>query len=191
MFFVRWLPTVLAFPVGGYLAIQTVGSVEGPVTAALGGLLAGAVIGIAQWLALRSHGLGLRWAIHTAAGMAGGSALAAVLTGAATTVSALVVTGLVAGAFVGAAQATQLGRGRRIAGAWTALVSLAWATGWLVSANVIVDADRSYFSFGASGALLVTVATGLTLRWIFADRRDPLHSVGTSPTTAPVAAATR
>jgi hypothetical protein len=191
MFFVRWLPTFLGFPAGGFLAIQTVGSVEGPVTAALGGLVAGAVIGTAQWLALRSRGVGPRWAIHTAVGMAAGSAIAATLTGAATTVGALAFTGLITGAFVGAAQATQLRRGRRLAGAWTVLVGVAWATGWLVSANVIVDAERGYFSFGASGALLVTMATGLTLRWIFADGRDPQQSVGTSTTTAPVAAAHR
>ena len=33
----RWLPTFLAFPIGGYLAYATVGSVGGPGTAAAAG----------------------------------------------------------------------------------------------------------------------------------------------------------
>jgi hypothetical protein len=28
--FTRWLPTFLAFPLGGYLAFATVGALEGP-----------------------------------------------------------------------------------------------------------------------------------------------------------------
>src|ERR687891_564485 len=88
MFFVRWLPTVLGFPVGGWLAVQTVGSVDGPLTAALAGLIAGAVIGTAQWLALRQRRVGPRWMIHTAVGMAAGSAIAAVVTDATTTFNA-------------------------------------------------------------------------------------------------------
>ena len=51
MTFKRWLPTFLAFPLGGLLAIETVGSLDGPLAAAAGGLLAGAVIGGGQWLA--------------------------------------------------------------------------------------------------------------------------------------------
>jgi hypothetical protein len=187
MFLARWLPTVVAFPAGGYLAIQTIGSNDGPLTAAFGGLLVGAAVGVAQWLALRSHGFGPRWVIGTAAGMAVGSALAAVLTGAGTSVGALVITGSVIGAFVGAGQATQLGRGPRTATAWTALVSLTWAMGWLISGNVIVDAERGYYVFGLSGALLATVATGLAMRWNVANRPAPPRA-GDPSTTAPVAA---
>ena len=54
MTFKRWLPTFLAFPIGGFIAIQTIGSLDDPVAAAAGGLIAGAVIGAGQWLALRS-----------------------------------------------------------------------------------------------------------------------------------------
>ena len=70
----RWLPTFLAFPLGGYLAYATVGSVTDPATAAVGGLLAGAVIGAGQWLALRDLGIDRRWAVVTAAAMTAGSA---------------------------------------------------------------------------------------------------------------------
>ena len=44
-----------------------------------------------------------------------------------------------------------------------ATTSAAWALGWLTTANVIVDAERGYVTFGASGALIVTVITGLVL----------------------------
>lgn len=184
MFLARWLPTVVAFPVGGLLAIQTVGSNDGPLTAALGSALAGLVIGVAQWLALRSHGFSPRWVLATMVGMAVGGALAAVVTGAGTSVGALAVTGAVIGAFVGAGQATQLGRGPRVATAWTALVTATWAIGWLISSNVIVDAERGYFIFGLSGALLVTVLTGLTMRWILARRPGSVHTAGPAPITA-------
>jgi hypothetical protein len=189
MFFVRWLPTFLGFPAGGFLAVQAVGTADGPITAAAAGLLAGAVIGTAQWLALRSRGVGPRWVIHTAVGMAAGSAIAAALTGAATTVGALALSSLITGAVVGATQATMLGRSNRIAAAWTAVVSVSWTMGWLISANVIVDAERGYVTFGASGALLVTVATGLALRRVLAAGRD--HEPSGTPMSRPVAAAHR
>lgn len=184
MFIARWLPTVIAFPVGGLLAIQIVGSLEGPLTGAVGGLLTGAVIGAGQWFVLRSHGLRARWVALTAGGMAAGSALAAALAGTSTTIGALVVTGLVIGLVVGALQATQLRRGARVASAWTALVGVTWGVGWLISGNVIVDAERGYYIFGLSGALLVTLATGVTLSRILATRPTPLPGVVSARATA-------
>src|SRR5829696_1719813 len=77
MNFKRWLPTFLAFPLGGLLAIETLGSLDDVASGAAGGLLAGVVIGAGQWLALRSRGVGRRWVAYSAAGMAGGTALAA------------------------------------------------------------------------------------------------------------------
>jgi len=183
MTFKRWLPTFLAFPIGGLLAIETVGSLDGPVSAAAGGLLAGAVIGAGQWLALRSRGIGRRWVAYTAAAMAGGSALAAALTGAGTELADVMLTGLVTGAAVGAAQSTLLARGRRVAPAWTAVSAAGWSLGWLATWATIVDIERGYYVFGASGALLVTVLTGLALRRMAA-------SATVEPTTTPFAAAT-
>jgi hypothetical protein len=190
MFLARWLPTVVAFPVGGELAILAVGSLDGPLAAAIGGAIAGSVIGAAQWLALRSRGFGWRWALMTALAMAGGGALAALLTGAATTPAALALTGLVTGALVGGAQATQLGRGRGTAAAWTGLVGLSWAIGWLVTANVIVDAERGFYVFGLSGALVVTVATGLAMSRLLSGPRGVRRTSG-SPRVDRVVAATR
>jgi hypothetical protein len=167
MTFKRWIPTFLAFPVGGYVALQAVGSLHDPASAAAGGLLAGAIIGGAQALALRA---GARWAALTAGAMAAGAALAAVVTGAGTEVADVVLAGAVTGAAVGAVQSFALGGGARVVAAWTAVSSGAWALGWLVTANVIVDLDRGHHVFGSSGALVVTLITGLALRQLAAPR---------------------
>jgi len=164
MTFKRWLPTFLAFPIGGYIAIETVGSADGPLPAALGGLIVGAVIGAAQWLALRSGGAGRRWIGRTTAATAAGAALSAAITGSGTEVADLVLSGLVTGAVVGAAQGSLLGRGPRAAAAWAAVTSASWALGWLITSQLIVDAERGFHMFGASGAIAATVTTGLALR---------------------------
>lgn len=161
--FIRWLPTFLAFPLGGLLAIETVGSLDGPLSAAGGGLLAGAVIGAAQWLALRSHGIDLRWVAFTAIAMAAGAALAAVANGAGTDLADVMLAGLLTGAAVGAAQSTLLVRGLRNRLAWTAVTAVGWSLGWLATWAVIVDIERGHHVFGASGAITATVLTGLAL----------------------------
>jgi hypothetical protein len=164
----RLLPTFLAFPPAGLLVVETVGSIDGPLPAAAGGLVAGTIIGAGQWLALRSHGIGRRWIASTAAAMAGGSALSTALTGAGTDVRNLMVAGLVTGASVGLAQARVLDRGAKATASWTALTGGAWALGWLATSSIGVDVHRGYIVFGAAGALLVTVITGLALRRIAA-----------------------
>jgi hypothetical protein len=175
MTFKRWLPTFLGFPVGGLLATQVVGSLHDPLSAAAGGVLAGAVIGGAQWLALRSRGIGRRWVGYTAAAMAAGSALGAAITGAGTEVVDVMLWGLVTGATVGAAQSALLDSGARMSAAWTAITAASWSLGWLVTSQVIVDIERGHHVFGSSGALLATILTGLALRQVLA---------GASPTTA-------
>jgi hypothetical protein len=162
MTFKRWIPTFLAFPLGGLLAMIAIGSLDGPVTAAAGALVAGTVIGAGQWLALRSEGIGRRWIAYTAAAMAGGTALAAVITGAGTELGDLMLTGLVAGAAVGAAQSTLLARGRV---AWPFVTAASWSVAWLTTWAVVgLDADQGFFVFGSSGALVATILTGLALR---------------------------
>ena len=122
--------------------------------------LAGAVIGVGQWLALRNEGVDRRWPLFTAAAMTAGSALAAAATGAGTEVSDLVLTGAVAGAAVGAAQGLLLGS--RV---WAVITAASWALAWLISAGVLAQqADEGFVVFGSSGALVATVLTGLALR---------------------------
>jgi FtsH-binding integral membrane protein len=132
------------------------------------------VIGVAQGLALRSRGIGAGWAIHTAVGVSAGLAIAGAITQGGSSVADLMLIGLVAGAVVGAAQAPVLRVSRAAAFAWVGTVAAAWSLGWLVTANVIVDAERSYTVFGASGALVATVLTGLVLRRILSAGPAPV-----------------
>ena len=163
MTFKRWLPTFLAFPIGGYIAVQTIGSLDDSGTAAAGGLIAGAVIGAGQWLALRSRGIGRRWIGYTAAAMAVGSAISVAVTNAGTERADVMLAGLITGGLVGAAQSTLLPRSAAL---WTVVSAAGWALAWLTTSAVIVDIERGYAVFGSSGALLLTVLTGLTLRRI-------------------------
>lgn len=158
MTFKRWLPTFLAFPLGGLVTVHAVGSADSPVKAAISGLVAGAIIGAGQWLALRPS---RRWIAYTAGAMAAGSALAAVVTGSGTEAADVMVTGLITGAAIGAAQSTLLSKG---GAAWTAITAIGWSFGWLATWLTIVDIERGYTVFGSSGAILVTLLTGLALR---------------------------
>ena len=182
MSFVRWAPTILSFPIGGWVATTVVGPVTGPPAAALAGAIAGAAIGAAQWWALGRR-VNWTWLLGSILGMAAGSALSAALTGAATTVVALITAGLVAGATMGAAQGLSLRRGVRVTGLWAATVGLSWGAGWAITANVIIDAESGYVIFGLSGALVVTIVTGLVIRRILG--RTPRLTVPDVASTAP------
>lgn len=159
-----WMLAFLGFPVGGLLAILTVGSIDGVLSAALSGVMAGLVIGASQYLALRGRlGVGPAWIFATAIGLAAGDALGAALTGAGTSVGALVFTGMAAGACVGAAQWALLRRRVGAAFVWPAVVAAAWPIGWTVTWAVGVNVERGYVVFGASGALVFAAITGTAM----------------------------
>jgi hypothetical protein len=162
----RWLPTFLAFPAAGLLTSLTVGPVDSVASALAGGALAGAVIGGAQWLALRTSGVGRAWWAATVAATALASAAAVALSGAGTTAADLTLRGLVTGAAVGLAQSLATRRRPPAVLAWTAVTASAWGVGWWVTSHVIVDAERGYVTFGSSGALLATLLTGAALRLV-------------------------
>src|SRR5215207_11088328 len=74
----RWLPTFLGFPVGGLIAMAVPGPVTSLPNALIGGAISGAVLGAAQWLALRGRLPKTEWwipatAIGHAVGLAAGS----------------------------------------------------------------------------------------------------------------------
>lgn len=170
MSILRWLPTFLAFPIGGLLAISLLGSADDPLAAILGAGLAGLVIGLSQWLAL-GRAVGAAWAIGTAIAVAAGSAISWLLAGPPVSLVSAGITGAIAGVLVGAAQAWSMRRGRVVAMQWIATVAISWTGGWIITGLVIVDLDRGYPVFGASGALFATVITGVVLRRIMGPRR--------------------
>ena len=164
-FFLWWMLAFLGFPLGGLLALVLVGSVEGVVSGALGGALAGAVIGAAQWLVLRRYlRVGPEWILATALGVAIGDAIGALLTGAGTGIGALIIIGLATGVAVGLLQWGLALRGRLLrASLWPPLVAIAWPVGWTVTWAIGIDVERGFLVFGASGALVFAVITGLAM----------------------------
>jgi hypothetical protein len=164
-FFLWWMLAFLGFPLGGELALVLVGPVEGAVSGALGGALAGAVIGAAQWLVLRRYlRVGPEWILATALGVAIGDALGALLTRAGTGIGALLITGLVTGVAVGLLQWGFVLRGRLLRSRlWPLVVAIAWPVGWTVTWAFGIDVERGYYMFGATGALVFAVITGLAM----------------------------
>jgi hypothetical protein len=172
--FLRWGLTVMGFPLGGWAAILLIGPVHDPLSGALAGAVAGSVIGGLQWLALGRQ-VNWRWMAGSTLGMSLGIAIAAAVTDAGTAVAVLALTAFISGALVGAAQSISQGWNARAIAVWIAVVSLSWAAGWAISANVITDVDRGYVTFGLSGSAVVTIATAFALRWIL--RARPTSSV--------------
>jgi len=164
-FFLWWMLAFLGFPLGGILALVLVGSLEGVVSGALGGALAGAVIGAAQWLVLRRYmRVGPEWILATALGVAIGDAVGALLTGAGTGMGALLIIGLATGVAVGLLQWGLVLRGRLpLASLWGPVVAIAWPVGWTVTWAFGIDVERSYYVFGALGALVFAAITGLAI----------------------------
>jgi hypothetical protein len=160
---VRWAPTFAAFPVGGLTAHLLVGPVDTVGAAAVGGLVTGAAIGVAQWWALRPAGpTAGRWVFVSALGFAAALALFTAVAGPPSTVGAVVVQGAVGGLGLGAAQAGVLFR-RLGAHAllWPVLLAGAWAIGWTVTAAVGVRLEDGWTVFGSTGAIVVTVLTAV------------------------------
>lgn len=187
---IRWIPTFLAFPLAGLVTVATVGPLTSPVAGALGGLLAGAIVGGGQWLALRGLGVGRAWWVATALATSLGTALGVALTDAGTSTGELALRGLVTGAVVGLGQGIAVRRPALPTIAWTVTTSAAWGLGWWVTSRVIVDAERGYTTFGSSGAVLATLLTGAALPLVLG-RRTPLERTDAADAAASDAAVAR
>ena len=158
------LAVLLGFPVGGYLASLIAGPVDSVGAALLGGLVAGAVVGTAQWLAIRRV-VSWMWVAATSLGMAVGLTAGAAMVDYGIGRVDLMLMGAVTGVGVGVLQAIVLSR-HRISGAmwWAVTTPPAWALAWLVSSYVITaNIDERFTNFGASGCLLFALITGVLL----------------------------
>jgi hypothetical protein len=164
-----WGVTFLAFPVAGLAAMWSVGAIDDPLSAAVGGAVAGAVIGTAQ--AFGSRALDARraldprtWIAATALGMGLGLLAASVAVGYGTDLAQLAILGAITGVPLGIAQALALPRSLAPRAAarlgWAAATPVVLALGWTVTTLIGVDVAQQYAIFGASGALLATALTG-------------------------------
>jgi hypothetical protein len=165
----RWawpVAILVGFPIGGYAANIIVGKIDSVGAALVGGLIAGAIIGAAQWLALRSI-VPRVWVVATSVGMAAGLTAGAALVDYGINRGDLALMGAVTGLAVGGLQAFLLAR-RGSGALWWAVNPPAWALAWFVTTFVITKNVKEHFAvFGASGALVFALLTWLVLTFLF------------------------
>lgn len=159
----RWLPTFLAFPIGGQLVVWIIGPVQNFFQALVAGAIVGATLGLLQLWALRPLEISKAWLWGSIIGLAVGSPMAWLVINFQTTVAALTVWGLIAGALLGIGQAVAIRLSVTQVATWVAAVSLTWGLAWFISANVIVDPEAQYAVFGSTGAIVATALLGLVL----------------------------
>jgi hypothetical protein len=166
----RWawpVAILLGFPIGGYAANLIVGKIDSIGAALVGGLIAGAIIGLAQWLALRSV-VPWAWVAATSVGMAAGLTAGAALVDYGTSRGDVALMGAITGLAVGGLQAFLLARRGSGALWWVAVNPPAWALAWFVTTFVITRNVEEHFAvFGASGALVFAALTWLVLTFLF------------------------
>ena len=162
MRWVRWLGTFIGFPLAGVAARVVAGNIDDARAAALGGLAGGIVLGAVQaGIGGIEPGERVRWITATGAGLAVGLTVGASVIGYRTDTASLVAMGAISGATVGVAQALSVPMRRFDRILWGVATPVLWAAGWLLTSQVIVDADRHHAVFGASGALMVSALAGV------------------------------
>jgi len=141
-----------------------VDGVDSAGAALVGGLIAGLVIGVAEWFALRRW-VSWLWIAATSIGMAAGLTAGAALVDYGISRGDLLVMGAITGLGVGALQALVLARSGIPGAFWWAVANPpAWALGWLVTSYVITrNVQEQFTNFGASGAVVFGLLTWLLL----------------------------
>ena len=161
-----WVAVFFAFPVAGYVGWVIGGPVDAVAAGLIGGAITGAGLAAVQWWAAKGElGNAAPWISASAVSYAVGLAAGAALVGYDTAVGALALMGLVSGASLGAAQGIVLVRQgkRQLGAAWGAAIPPLFALGWVAAATIGVSVDDQFTVFGASGALLFMLLSGLLL----------------------------
>jgi hypothetical protein len=162
----RWMAVWPAFPVAGYIGWRLGGRVDAVDAALVGGAITGAgLAGVEWWAANGALGRPAAWIGAGGVGFALGLAAGAALVGYETDLGALAAMGVVTGAALGAAQGLVLARQgrRRLALPWGLAMPALFALGWSVASLTGIGVDDQFTVFGAGGALLFTLLTGLLL----------------------------
>lgn len=163
----RWVGTFIGFPLAGVAARVAAGDIDAGWAAVVGGLVGGMVLGTTQvFIGGIEHGGRVRWIAATGVGLAVGLGIGAAAVGYRTDPAGLVVMGAISGAAVGSAQALSIPLVPADRVLWAIATPALWAGGWLITSQVIVDAERHHALFGSSGALAVSAIAGvLYARW--------------------------
>jgi hypothetical protein len=161
-----WVAVAVAFPIAGLIGWEVGGRMDAVDAAVVGGALTGSGVGAVQWWAAKGAlGRPAAWISTSAAGYAVGLAAGAALVGYDTDLGALAVTGLVSGAVLGGAQGLVLARQgrRRLAVPWAASMPVLYALGWCATTLGGIDVDKQFTVFGAYGAVVFMLLSGLLL----------------------------
>ena len=162
----HWAAIALAIPIAGYIGWGVSGPVDAPAAALIGGLITGAGIGAAQWFAAKdAFGDARAWIATSAVAYGAGLVVAAAAVGYNTDIGSLAAMGAITGVFLGVGQGialAQQGR-KRLAVVWTAVMPVLLAMGWAASTLIGVDVAEQFTVFGASGAIVFTLLSGLVL----------------------------
>jgi hypothetical protein len=172
-----WIVAVVGFPIGGWLAQTIAGPASTVPAAILSGVIAGAIIGLAQGIALWLRGQTLLlWVCGTAIALAVALGAVTAAIGQIETSTEAAMLGAVSGVLIGGAQAALLMRaGIANAWLWVVLTGVAWAVGWLITAGVGVALAPGWPVYGASGALVSQIITAVAL-WRLVPSRDALRA---------------
>jgi hypothetical protein len=162
-----WAATLLAFPLAGLAGRAIAGPVDATWSAFLAGAVAGLVLGVAQWLALRRVGIDTRWILATGGGLAIGLGLAFAIFGYGNTVGDMWIVGAMSGLGIGIAQWPLLHGLVKGSVAWILATAAAWALGWTVTTAIGVDPDDRWAVFGLSGSATATLLLAAVL-WFLA-----------------------
>jgi hypothetical protein len=146
-----WLVLFVSFPLSGLAASLILGPMTSVPIALAGGALVGLVLGFTESLAFGTRSS--RWIPATVVGLAVGTVLAVLFP---------VVGPVVQGLALGVAQA--LVKPPRHPVIWAALVTATWSVAWVVSWVVAISDEPGFVVFGASGALVFTLAMYIAKR---------------------------
>jgi hypothetical protein len=157
---------LLGFPIGGLLADLAMDGVDSVGSALVEGLIAGVIVGAAEWFALRRW-VSWLWIPATCVGIATGLTAGAALVHYGIGRGDLALMGAVTGLGVGVFQAlvlVQAGHSISNAIVWAVANPPAWALGWFITSYVIArNIGERYPIFGASGAVVFGLLTWLLL----------------------------
>jgi hypothetical protein len=162
---IRWVPTLLAFPIGGAIAKVVFGGASNLGKSVGGGLIVGLTVGLIQFLALKKYGITTSWIATTAIAMVLAAAINSYAFSFNFDTASLTGSGLIAGLLVGVAQALSQSRDFKFVFVWTVSTAIAWSLAWFITSKVIVDPEAQYQIFGSSGALVATVGLGVVLKY--------------------------
>jgi hypothetical protein len=177
----RWVGTFIGFPLAGVAARLAAGNIDTASAALLGGLAGGVVLGAVQAVIGGIERTDrFRWVGATGAGFAVGLTAGAGIVGYRTDTASVVVMGAISGAAVGLGQALSIPMRRLDRIVWATATPALWAGGWLITSQVIVDAERQHAMFGASGALAVSAIAGV----LYAARNRTALTAGLAGTSS-------